>query len=59
MNKKTNYVIKNYSKSEIKNQRLNYKKIIRELKWRPLFNLDESISITVDWYKKNLKNIEN
>jgi len=57
MNKKTNYVIKNFSKSEIKNQRLNYNKIIRELNWRPIFNLDESISRTVNWYKKNLKNL--
>ncbi len=57
MNKKTNYVIKNFSKSEIKNQRLNYNKIMRELNWRPIFNLDESISRTVNWYKKNLKNL--
>ena len=57
MNKKTNYVIFFFSKSEIKNQRLNYNKIMRELNWRPIFNLDESISRTVNWYKKNLKNL--
>ena len=57
MNKKTNYLIENYSKSEIKNQRLNYKKIMVELKWKPIFNLDVSISKTVDWYKKNLNNL--
>jgi len=55
MNQKANYEIKNYSKSEIKNQRLNYNKIIKELKWRPIFKLNESIYKTVDWYKKNLK----
>tara|TARA_B100001063_G_scaffold244472_1_gene277332 strand:+ start:304 stop:1254 length:951 start_codon:yes stop_codon:yes gene_type:complete len=57
MNLKTNYVIKNYSKSEIKNQRLNYQKIMKELKWRPIFNLNDSISKTVEWYKKNIKNL--
>ena len=57
MNKKTNYLKKNYSKSEIKNQRLNYKKIMVELKWKPISNLDVSISKTVDWYKKNLNNL--
>jgi len=57
MKKKANYEIKNYSKSEIKNQRLNYNKIIKELRWRPIFKLNESIYKTVDWYKKNLKNL--
>tara|TARA_Y100000741_G_C18175751_1_gene527195 strand:+ start:21 stop:971 length:951 start_codon:yes stop_codon:yes gene_type:complete len=57
MNKKPNFIVKNYSKSEIKNQRLNYNKIKVELNWKPIFNLDTSIIRTIDWYKKNIKKI--
>ena len=42
MNKSPNYIVKNYSKSEIKNQRLNFNKIKKELKWKPIFSLEES-----------------
>jgi dTDP-glucose 4,6-dehydratase len=57
MKKSPNYIIKNYSKSEIKNQRLNFNKIKKELKWKPIFNLDESIIETINWYKKNINKI--
>ena len=53
MKKKPNYKIKNYSKSEINNQRLNYKKIIKEINWRPVHNLERSLKKTIDWYKHN------
>ena len=41
MNKKPNFIVKNYSKSEIKNQRLNYNKIKAELNWKPIFDSQE------------------
>ena len=53
----SNYKIKNFSKSEINNQRLNYNKIRKELNWKPIHNLDQSLSKTIDWYKKNYKKI--
>ena len=53
----SNYKIKNFSKSEINNQRLNYNKIRKELNWKPIYNLDQSLSKTIDWYKKNYKKI--
>ena len=57
MNKSPNYIVKNYSKSEIKNQRLNFNKIKKELKWKPIFSLEESIIKTINWYKKNINKI--
>ena len=57
MKKKKNYLIKNYSKSEINNQRLNYKKITKELNWKPIYNLEYSLKKTIEWYKKNQKKI--
>ena len=49
------YTIKNNSKKEIKNQRLNYKKIQKELKWKQKISLSDGLSRTIDWYKKNLQ----
>ena len=57
MKKKPNYLIKNFSKSEINNQRLNYKKITKELNWKPIYNLEYSLKKTIEWYKKNQKKI--
>ena len=57
MKKPENFVIKNYSKAEIQNQRLNYNKIKRELKWKPKFNLKLSIIKTINWYKNNLNKL--
>ena len=48
-----NFEIKNFSKSEINNQRLNYSKIKKELKWKPVHKLDVSLKKTIDWYTKN------
>ena len=56
-NKKPNFEVKNYSKSEIKNQRLNYNKIKAELNWMPIFSLSTSIIKTINWYRKNIKRI--
>jgi CDP-glucose 4,6-dehydratase len=44
--------IKNSSVKEIYSQKLNYKKISRELKWEPKINLDEGLKKTIKWYKK-------
>ena len=54
MNVKENFIIKNTSKAEIKNQRLNYNKIKREIKWKPTISLDVGLKRTVNWYKENI-----
>ena len=52
-----NFEIKNFSKSEINNQRLNYNKITKELNWKPIHNLNDSLIKTIDWYKRNYKKL--
>ena len=47
--------IKNSSKIEIKRQKLNYKKIYKDLRWKPLWKIEKAMSITINWYKDNLK----
>ena len=47
-------VILNNSKIEIKKQKLNYKKINKDLGWKPVWNIHRAMDITIDWYKKNL-----
>lgn len=44
--------IKNSSIKEIYSQKLNYKKISKELEWEPKINLDEGLKKTIKWYKK-------
>ena len=53
--KKKCYIIKNNSKREIKNQRLNYNKIKKELNWKPKTSLKDGLEKTIDWYKDNIK----
>ena len=48
------FVIKNNSKQEINNQRLNYSKISRELGWKQKISLNEGLAKTINWYKNNL-----
>ena len=50
---KPNFKIQNTSKREIKNQRLNFKKIQKDLGWKPKINIDLGLKKTIDWYKKN------
>ena len=52
-NNKTKIVIKNYSKNEIKSQKLNYIKITKELKWKQKINIDEGLKKTIHWYKQH------
>ena len=47
--------IKNISTVEIKKQKLNYRKIKKELNWEPKVNIYDGIKETVKWYKKYLK----
>ena len=47
-------LIKNNSKIEIYKQKLDYRKINKDLGWAPKSNFKESLKITIDWYKKNL-----
>ncbi len=54
INKNLSPVILNNSKIEIKKQKLNYKKIYKELGWKPVWNIHRAMDITIDWYKKNL-----
>ncbi len=44
--------IVNNSKKEIRSQKLNYKKISKELKWKQKVNLDVGLQRTVEWYRK-------
>lgn len=46
--------IANNSKKEIKNQRLNYSKIKKDLKWKPKTTLYNGLKKTISWYKKNI-----
>ena len=46
--------ILNSSKKEINSQKLNYKKIVKELKWKQNTNLEEGLKKTVEWYKKHI-----
>ena len=45
------------NKTSVENiaQKLNYKKAIKELKWKPTYNFKDGIFKTVNWYKKNYK----
>ena len=47
-------IIKNISKKEIVNQRLNYKKIAQEVNWKPKIKLLRGIDLTIKWYRKNI-----
>lgn len=46
--------IKNITSNEIRFQCLNAAKARRLLNWRPLFNLDEGLQRTIEWYRKSL-----
>tara|TARA_Y100000310_G_C20546482_1_gene745835 strand:+ start:44 stop:1003 length:960 start_codon:yes stop_codon:yes gene_type:complete len=48
-------IIKNYSKKEIKFQKLNYSKISKELKWNQKTNMKLGLHQTLMWYRKNQK----
>jgi CDP-glucose 4,6-dehydratase len=43
--------IRNEVSNEIRHQYLSAEKARRDLGWQPMFNLDEGLSRTIDWYK--------
>ena len=47
--------IRNEVSNEIRNQYLNAEKARRLLNWRPLFNIDDGLKFTIQWYKEFLK----
>lgn len=47
-------IIKNNSKIEIYRQKLDYRKIKKDLNWSPKSNFKVSLNTTIEWYKKNL-----
>jgi dTDP-D-glucose 4,6-dehydratase len=54
LNVKNNFEIRNTSKGEIKNQRLNFVKIKKDLNWRPTISISSGLKKTIKWYKKNI-----
>jgi CDP-glucose 4,6-dehydratase len=48
--------ILNETSNEIRHQYLSAEKARQMLNWKPLFNLDDALSLTIDWYKEFLKN---
>ncbi|HNE03972.1 MAG TPA: GDP-mannose 4,6-dehydratase [Anaerolineales bacterium] len=48
--------ILNEASNEIRHQYLSADKAHRILNWKPLFNLDEALKLTIDWYKEFLSN---
>jgi len=48
--------ILNEVSNEIRHQYLSAEKARRMLNWKPLFNLDEALALTIDWYKGFFKN---
>jgi CDP-glucose 4,6-dehydratase len=47
-------IIQNHGSNEIPHQYLSAEKARRVLGWKPLFDLDEGLRLTVDWYRKFL-----
>ena len=41
---------------EIIFQQMDFKKISENFKWRPQTKIDEGLRLSIDWYKKFLKN---
>ena len=48
--------ILNEVSNEIRHQYLSAEKARRMLMWKPLFNLDEALALTIDWYKEFFRN---
>lgn len=48
--------ILNEVSNEIRHQYLSAEKARRMLNWKPIFNLDEALALTIDWYKEFFRN---
>jgi len=51
MGSNLNPEILNETSNEIRHQYLSAEKARRMLNWKPLFNLDQGLAMTIDWYK--------
>ena len=56
MNSKFPPDIRNEVTNEIRHQYLTAEKARRVLGWKPMFNLNEGLQKTIDWYKEFIKN---
>ncbi|MFN8382148.1 MAG: GDP-mannose 4,6-dehydratase [Anaerolineales bacterium] len=56
MNSKFPPEIRNEITNEIRHQYLSAEKARTELGWKPMFNLDEGLQKTIEWYKEFFKN---
>jgi CDP-glucose 4,6-dehydratase len=48
--------IRNEASNEIRHQYLSANRARNELKWKPIFNLEEGLARTIEWYKDFFKN---
>jgi CDP-glucose 4,6-dehydratase len=48
--------VRNEVSNEIQHQYLSASKARQMLGWEPLFNLDQGLQLTVDWYREFLQN---
>jgi len=55
INKKIKIKVLNSSKKEILTQKLNFKKISKDLKWKQYVNLDNGLKKTFNWYKEHIE----
>ena len=55
LNKQIRIKVLNTSKKEILTQKLNYRKISKELNWKQYINLNEGLRQTYNWYQANIK----
>lgn len=51
-------IIKNQAKNELKFQKLDFNKIMRELKWYQKITFENGLKDTISWYHKNKKIIK-
>ncbi|HET8782330.1 MAG TPA: hypothetical protein VFM63_07925, partial [Pyrinomonadaceae bacterium] len=54
MDSKLEPEVRNEAVNEIRQQYLNAEKARKVLGWSPLFNLDDGLRATIDWYKEFL-----
>ena len=48
-------ILNSTTRIEIKRQKLNYNRILNDLGWKPRWNIDKAMEVTISWYKNNIK----
>tara|TARA_B100000965_G_scaffold70340_1_gene55498 strand:- start:225 stop:1199 length:975 start_codon:yes stop_codon:yes gene_type:complete len=48
-------ILNSTTRIEIKKQKLNYNRILNDLGWKPRWNIDKAMEVTISWYKNNIK----